>query len=200
MANTTMKLIWKSPNGKWEIYDDSDAIKLKLDWNDPYSEVAQVYVTDGWYAHYATIDVAGRVGFGKYDTYDLNVKTVKEKAFSILRQMYLEKKKKSSKKSVLPYRYFVYAWANKRDARWYKGDSGKVYKGETDKKYFQKYETAKAYAKKLWNGLSDTQKTYFYVTIGRFSDSYESIKDIPKNYSWVHAGEISKDNPIKWLN
>ena len=92
---------------------------------------------------------------------------------------------KSSKKTVLPYRYFVYAWANKRDARWYKGESGKVYKGETDKKYFQKYETAKAYAKKLWNGLSDTQKTHIYVTIGRFSDSYESI---------------SKDNPIKWLD
>lgn len=187
-----LKLLWKSPNGKWEIYDDSDAIKFKLDWNDPYSEVAQVYVTDGWTSRYATIDVAGRVGFGKYDTYGLNVKTVREKAFSILRQMYLEKKKKSSKKSVLPYRYFVYAWANKRD--------GRKYKGETDKKYFQKYETAKAYAKKLWNGLSDAQKTYIYVTIGRFSDSYESIKDIPKSYSWVHAGEISKDNPIKWLD
>ncbi len=186
------KLLWKSPNGKWEIYDDSDAIRFKLDWNDPYSEVAQVYVTDGWSSHYATIDVAGRVGFGKYNTYGLDVKTVREKAFSILRRMYLEKKKKSSKKTVLPYRYFVYAWANKHD--------GRKYKGETDKKYFQRYETAKAYAKKLWNGLSDSQKTYIYVTIGRFSDSYESIKDIPKNYRWNHAGEISRDNPIQWLD
>lgn len=186
------KLLWKSPNGKWAIYDDSDAIRFKLDWNDPYSEVAQVYVTDGWSSHYATIDVAGRVGFGKYDTYDLHVKTVKDKAFSILRRMYLEKKKKSSKKTVLPYRYFVYSWINIQD--------GRAYHEKSNTKYFQRYETAKAYAKKIWNGLTDKQKTYTYVTIGRFSESYESIKDIPKRYSWNHAGEISKDNPIKWLD
>lgn len=180
-----MKLLWKSPNGKWEIYDDNNAIRFRLDWDDPYSTVAQVYVTDGLFAYYGTIDVAGRVGFGKYDTYDLKVKTVKEKAFSILRRMYLEKKKKSSEKSVLPYKYVVIC------------NTGLGF--TTDKKYFQKYETAKAYAKKLWNGLSDNKKAYSYITIGRLLDSYESLKGIPKNFSWVQAGEISKDNPVNWL-
>lgn len=188
------KLIWTSPNKKWKIYDDSSNMRFKTDWNDPYSYVAQVYVTDSWRSYYAAIDVRGDCGFGLHNTYDLNVKTVKDKAFAILRKMYLEKRSaEMGKKKTLPIRYFVCTWSNRRDSRGYLIDK------QANMRYFTKFETAKTYAISLWNNMSAAQKEYMYVTIGKFNESYDSVKDIPKNYSYTHRGEISKNNPAKWL-
>lgn len=188
------KLLWTSSNKKWRIYDDTPNMKFKTNWNDPYSSVAQVYVTDSWRSYYASIDVRGNCGFGLYDTYDLNVKTVKDKAFAILRKMYLEKRSAElGKKKTLPIRYFVCTWSNRRDSRGYLMDK------QANMKYFTKFETARTYAISLWNKMSDTQREYMYVTIGKFNESYDSVKNIPKNYSYTHRGEISKNNPAKWL-
>lgn len=187
-----MELLWKSPNKKWEIYDDNASMKFKTDWNDPYSTVAQIYVTDGWFSFYGSIDVKGDAGFGLYGT-GVPPKTIAEKGKAILRKMYLEKKATVGKKKALPIRYFVCTWSNRRDK------TGRQMDPQANTKYFTHYEPAKKYAKLLWSKMTSTQKEYMYVTIGRFDDKYESVKEIPKTYRYTHAGEISKNNPPKWL-
>lgn len=190
---TDMKLLWKSSNGKWKIYDDTKSLRFKTDWNDPYSDVAQVYVTDDWLSYYATIDVKGDAGFGAYNTGVPPSKVVREKAFALLRKMYLEKKATAGKKKTLPVRYFVCTWSNRRDRE------GRLKDPQANTKYFSAYEPAKKYAKTLWANMTSAQKEYMYVTIGKFADKYESVKDIPKSYHYTHAGEISKSNPPNWL-
>ena len=187
---TDGKLLWKSPNKKWEIYDDSKK-------SNPY--IAQVYVTDGWYNHYAAIDSDGRITTGLYDTYWEYTapvpKFVENKAFSLLRQMYVEKYRKPKGQKMMPYAYFVMPWANLNE---YRGSvPTKDYRPPM--RYFRTYESAKKYAKNLWAGYTATQKQYMYITIGRFNKPYESVKEIPKQFGYSHAGEISKSNPVKWL-
>lgn len=183
-----MKLLWKSANEKWKIYDDSKE-------KSPY--VAMINVTDGWYNHYAAIDNDGRLTTGLYDTYwDYTApvpKTIEKKAFALLRQMYIERHRKPMGKKTLPISYFVMPWANFRE------NKNNIPKSDYRPalKYFKTYESAYKYAAKLWRSYTPTQKKYMYLTIGRFSKTYDSVKEIPKNFSYSHVGEISKDNPLR---
>lgn len=179
-----MKTLWKSPNKKWIIDDASRA-------GSPY--VAMVNVYDDWTNGYAAIDEDGRITTGLYDTYWAIPKTIEKKAFALLRQMYVEKHRKPMGKKTLPISYFVMPWANLRE---YKGTVPKSdYRPAM--KYFKTYEGAYKYAAKLWRSYTPTQKKYMYLTIGRFNKTYDSVKEIPKNFSYSHAGEISKDNPLR---
>lgn len=183
-----MKLLWKSPNKKWEIYDDSRKAS-------PY--VAQVYVTDGWYNHYAAIDEDGRITTGLYDTYWEYTapvpKTVQAKAFTLLREMYVERYRKPQGKKTLPYTYFVRQWANLKNYK------GVVPKKDYDPKikFFKTYESACRYAESQWKSLTVTQRAYTYLTIGRLLDPFDSIKDAPTRFGYTHISEISRDNPIR---
>lgn len=183
------KLLWKSPNKKWEIYDDSKKAS-------PY--VAQVYVTDGWYNHYAAIDEDGRITTGLYNTYweytEPVPKTVQAKAFALLRAMYVNKYRRPQGKKTLPYAYFVKQWANLRD---YKGVVPKKEYDNPKIKFFKTYESARKYAESQWKSLTSKQKEYTYLTIGRLNKPFDALKDAPATFGYSHAGEISKDNPLR---
>lgn len=183
-----MKLLWKSANGKWEIYDDSKN-------SSPY--IAMVNVTDGWYNHYASIDEDGRITTGLYNTYWEYTapvpKTVEAKAFALLRKLYVEKYRKPKGKNTLPINYAVIPWANLRE---YNGTVPmKDYRPPI--RYFKTYESAWKYAVSLWKDYTPTQKKYMYLTIGRLLKSYETVKDIPDNFRYNHVSEISKDHPLR---
>ena len=185
-----MKLLWRSPNKKWEIYDDSKNTS-------PY--VASVYVTDGWYNHYAAIDKNGRITTGLYDTYWEYTapvpKTIEDKAFALLRKMYIEKYRAPQGKKVMPITYFVKSSSTKYH---WSGQSYRVFKGETPEKFFRSYDSAKKYAKELWHSLSPAEKEHIIVSIFRLSDPVDNVKDLPKQYGINHAGEIRKGDVPKW--
>lgn len=184
MVAKDMKLLWKSPNGKWEIKDASDGRVY----------IAEVQVTDGWSAYYAGIDENGRVTGGLFNTqWQYVPKTIEKKAISLLRKMYVEKYRTPQGKKVMPYSYFVKPWANLRE---YDGVvPNKDYRPPL--KYFRTYESAYKYARSLWNAYTATQKKYMYLTIGRFDKTYDTIKEIPENFRYSHVSEISKDYPPK---
>lgn len=180
------KLMWESPNKKWRI------MIITKD-SSPY--VAMAYVTDDFSNHYAGIDENGRITTGLYNTYWEYThpvpKTVEAKAFALLRKEYVEIHRKPTGKKTLPYSYIVIPWVNSRE---YKGViPSKDF--QSPQKYFRTYESAYKYARTVWDSYMATQKKYMYITIGRLSEPYDTIRDIPKNYRYSLAGEISKDNP-----
>lgn len=105
MKMTEGRLVWKSPNKKWEIRIEKP--RLKTDWNDGYSGVVQVSASDGWNIAYASINVDGKIHTGDYMTkWEYFVpKFVEQKAFSILRAEYKKKKLKTVGRSNLTIQY-----------------------------------------------------------------------------------------------
>lgn len=181
------KTLWKSANKKWEIVDETDGLRLKTDWNDSRSTVAEVSASDGWGIAYASIDVGGRLWTGDHDTnWEYFVpKTVQNKAFSLLRSIYKAKKKNAVGKNQLPLQYAVIVSV--------RGTS----KGTTVPKptFYRTYDTAAKHAEMEWKKLSAYQKgNGAFVNLGRLSNSYQSVKDIPATFGYSLLGTISSSS------
>ena len=180
------KTLWRSPNKKWEIVDDTENLRFKTDWNDKRSTVAMVSASDGWNVAYASIDVDGRLWTGDYDTkWEYWVpKTVEAKAFSILRNLYKEKKQKALGNAQLPLQYAVIV-SPVGTTRGYPVPKPTFYRT---------YETAVKHAEAEWKKLSPHQKSNgAFVNIGRLNKAYASAKDVPASFGYSLIGSITKD-------
>ena len=185
------KTLWKSKNGKWEIVDDTDNLRFKTDWNDKNSTVARVSASDGWRIAYASIKVDGRIWTGDFNTnWEYFVpKTVSEKAFSLLRAMYKAKKPVASGKGQLPIQYVVMVIP--------KGTT----KGITVPKpmFYRTFKTAAKHAEEEWAKLSAYQKNNgAYINVGRLSEPYATVRDIPGNFGYNLLGTLDKNDPQRF--
>jgi len=179
------KTLWKSPNKKWEIVDETDSLRYKTDWNDDYSKVAEVSVSDGWTVAYASIDVNGRLYTGDYGTnIDFVPKTIQAKAFSLLRALYRTKKQNALGDAMLPLQYAVIV-----------NPVGTTRGTPVPKPtFYRTYATAVKHAEAEWKKLSTYQKANgAFVNIGRLSKPYMYAKDVPDRFSYSHLGSITKD-------
>ena len=178
------KTLWRSPNKKWEIVDDTENNRLATDWNDSYSIVATVRASDGWNVAYASIEVDGRIHTGDYGTkWEYFVpKTVEAKAFSLLRALYKEKKQKAMGDNKLPIQYAVIV--NVAATR-----SGTAVPAP---KFYRTYETAVKHAEAEWKALPASQKKAgAFVNVGRLSKAYASAKDVPERFGYSLLGSIT---------
>lgn len=180
------KTLWKSPNGKWSIEDQTDQLFHKTDWEDDYSTVAMVSASDGWSIAYASIDVNGRIGTGDFNTnWEYFVpKTIQTKAFSLLRSMYKAKKQKEQGTNQLPLLYAVIVSPI--------GTS----KGVTvpAPAFYRTYETALKHAESEWKKLSSYQRSNgAFVNVGRLSKSYATAKEIPTRFGYNLVRTVNAD-------
>ena len=177
------KTLWRSPNKKWEIVDETDGLRHKTDWDDGFSTVAEVSASDGWGIAYASIDVNGRIWTGDHDTnWEYFVpKTVQERAFSKLRSIY-KAKKSATGKAQLPFQYavIVVPVGTKKGTNVPKPT------------FYRTFETAKKHAESEWQKLSPYQKSNgAFVNVGRLSKSYASSKDVPASFGYSLMGSIT---------
>lgn len=169
------KILWKSPNKKWEIYEDS--LKSKTNWDDGYDTVARVEVTDGWSVAYASIDVSGRIGTGDFMTnWEYFVpKTVESKSFSLLRAIYKAKKQKQQGNGQLPLQYAVIVSVV---------GTSKGVKGPSPT-FYRTYDTAIKHAENEWKKLSPYQRSNgAFVNVGRLNKAYATAKEIPERFGY----------------
>ena len=173
------KTLWKSPNGKWTIEDETDQLFHKTDWEDDYSTVAMVSASDGWHIVYASIDVKGTMDLVGYVP-----KTVEAKAFSLLRSMYKAKKQKEQGTNQLPLLYAVIVSPI--------GTSKGV--SVPAPAFYRTYETALKHAESEWKKLSAYQRSNgAFVNVGKLSKSYATAKEIPTRFGYNLVRTVNAD-------
>lgn len=185
------KTLWRSPNKKWEIVDDSEDLRFKTDWNDPYSTVARVSASDGWMMAYASILVNGQIHINDFNTnWDYSVpSTVQQKGYVLLRSLYKEKKQKAMGSSQLPIQYVVLVQV-----------VGTTRGTPVPKPtFYRTFETAVKHAQMEWKKLSPYQRSNgAFVNVGRLNKLYTYEKDVPDRFGYSLLGSITKDeDPFK---